>query len=138
MSTQIALEALQDAITGALPVRFTVTIDTATPAPGDVVVEAITPPQPIDLTLRGGDKLTMLAQVTIWGATRTDARLAGDRVRDTLTHKTRGRPTHVTAVGAVFDPIGVTADGYADTTQGIHTWAETYRVTWQPVAVIDS
>lgn len=132
MTTQAPMAAVQAVLTQNLPDRFTVDLDTPA-GDGGVTLTPITPPQPVDLTLRGGDKVTMLLQVTVHGRTRTDARLTGDLIRHVLTSKTRGRPTNpLTYPGVVFDPVQTTLDAHEDTRQGVHLWAETYRITWQP------
>ena len=132
MTTQAPMVAVQAVLTAHLPERFTVDLDTPT-GDGAVTLTPITPPQPVDLTLRGGDKSTMLLQVTVHGRTRTDARLVGDAIRQALTAKVKGRPVNpLTFPGVVFDPVQTTLDAHEDTRQGVHLWAETYRVTWQP------
>jgi hypothetical protein len=132
-ATTVPLTAVQALLGRELPSRYTVTVDDAPTGTG-VTLEVVSPPTPQVFTpLAGPDKASMLVQVTIRDATRTACRLAGDVVRQILTGTDRrGKPTTPLQVeGYTFDLPVTWGDGHAVTTNGVHTWVETYRITWQ-------
>ncbi|MCR6649705.1 MAG: hypothetical protein NVV70_16800 [Cellulomonas sp.] len=101
---------------------------------GGVAVEHVTTPVPqVFAALGGPDKASMAVQVTVVDSTRDAVRLAGDRVRTTLTGVNhRNKPLWpLQADGYVFDPPTTWGDGAVSTASGIHSHVETFTLTWQ-------
>ncbi len=130
--THPVLLSVVDLLREHLPARFTVDTELKRLAGDVVLVEPVWGPNPQWFTAGGPSKATAGVQVTIGGPNRQAVRLAGDTVRDVLCGTTRGRATHpLTRPGYTFDLPQTGGDGHADTHQGINTWLETYRITWQ-------
>lgn len=127
------LVGVQEHLAAHIPQPWLVELDDPTFAVHTAVVQAITPPQTQTFVMGGPDKAQMLFQVTLCGETGQEVRLAADIVRDVLTGvDRRNRPLYPLLVdGYVFDNPSTTADGHADLAAGIHTWAETFTLTWQ-------
>lgn len=131
--TNTPLLAVVDHLNAHVPDPWTAELDDPTFATRTIAVEPVTPPRTEYFAMGGPDKSRMLVQVTICAATRQEARLAGDTVRDVLTGvDRRNKPLYpLAADGYAFDNPSTTADGHRDLTDGVHTWVETFELAWQ-------
>lgn len=135
------LRALEALLNGELPDGWTADADNQGVAPGTVALTVVSSPTGQSFTLAGGpEKARMLVQATTVAATAGLARVAGDKVRRIAAGRDRrNRPTYpLDAVGYGFDPTVSLGDGHADTGSGVHSWVETFALTWQLVPVIES
>lgn len=126
------LTAVSELLGANLPPRFT--INPSNLGPGGVSVDVATTPRPIYVGALGGpDKASMSVQVSVCDVSREAARYAGDRVRAYLTGVNhRNKPLHpLEQDGFVFDVPSTWGDGGVVTSEGIHTHAETFTLTWQ-------
>lgn len=130
--TRVPLEAVRTLLTVEMPPVYVVNLDEGTLASKEVVIESVTTPDPQWVTLGAPERSTFLVQVTIRDTSREGCRLAADHVRDVLTARDRGGAKYpLDAAGYVFEVPTTQQDGRADTSGGVHTWTETYRLTWQ-------
>lgn len=129
----VPLDAIRTLLTVHLPTSFTVRLDDDEPtADRSVTITPVTPPQVQWFTMSAPEKASMLVQATIRASTRSSCRLAGDFVRDVLTARRRGGAVYpLDAAGYVFDVPTTQADGHYETTTGVNTWVETFRISWQ-------
>lgn len=131
--SRVPLEAVETLLTVQLPTSFTVHLDEDDPT-GDrtVVLYPVTSPRVQWFTMAAPEKATMLVQATIRAGSRDACRLAGDFVRDVLTARRRGGAVYpLDAAGYVFDVPTTQSDGHVETSNGVHEWVETYRISWQ-------
>lgn len=131
--SEVPLDAVQTLLTVHLPGSFAVRVDDDDPTDArSVVLTPVTSPQVQWFTMATPEKASMLVQASIRSATRDSCRLAGDFVRDVLTARVRGGAKYpLDAAGYVFDVPTTQGDGHYETTTGVNTWVETFRIAWQ-------
>lgn len=136
--TRVPLEAVRTLLTVEMPPLYAVSLDGGsladgtTPVSREVIIDPVTTPDPQWVTMGAPERSTMLIQVTIRDTTREGCRLAGDHVRDVLTSRRRGGAVYpLDAAGYTFDVPTSQQDGHVETSGGVHTWVETFRLGWQ-------
>lgn len=128
------LQAFAAVLNGALPQRYRAHTDNDSTVPGAVALTAVSTPVGQSFTLAGGpDMARMLVQATTIADTPIAARVAGDKVRAIAAGRDhRNRPTYpLTLDGYAFDPVVSLGDGHGATSSGVHSWVETFALSWQ-------
>lgn len=130
------LDAVAVMLTDVLPATvdtqaLTVEVDAATWSAPQVIIEQAGGPTPTALTMGGPDWAVLGTQLTSVGATRTQARMLGDLVREAMAGQTRlGAPLHPLApAGAIVVAVTSNNDG-ALTQDNPPTWTETYAIRY--------
>jgi hypothetical protein len=130
------LNAIDTMLTAVLPATvdgktLAVELDASIWSAPQVIIEQAGGPDPTAFTFGGHDWAVLGAQLTSVGATRTQARMLGDLVREAMAGQTRlGAPLHPLApVGATVTSVVSDNDG-AITQDNPPTWTETYRIRY--------
>jgi hypothetical protein len=127
------LDCVRGHLDALLPDRMTVGIEVDSATDGTVAISPVTSPTQQYFRMGGPDKARMLIQVDVKDTTRARVRLTGDQIREFLAGVNhRGQPLHPLVLpDYTFDVPKTTGDGHAVTSNGSHTWVETFELVWQ-------
>lgn len=131
-STQGPITAVLAVLNAHLPTGWEATDQPALDV-NRVLVEPVTSPNPETFTLGGlPERSTVLLQVTGHARNRAHSVQAADLVRTILTGHTGRKPTNpLELAGYLFAPVKTLGDLRLTLVNGLHTFTETYRITWQ-------